>query len=62
MIIQKGGPRRNTSLVGQRWDHRVQSTIKINVSDHSMDKDKYRERPRQGKAATITLNALQLTL
>ena len=49
MIIKEGGPRRNASLVGQSRDQRVQFAIKSNVSDRSMDKDKYQEGARQRK-------------
>ena len=49
MIIQKGGPRRNASLVGQNQGQRMWYAIKSNVPDYSMDKDKYQEESRQRK-------------
>ena len=46
MIIQKGSSRRNSSLAGQSQGQRMWFAIKNNVSDYSMDKDKYQEETR----------------
>ena len=46
MIIQKGGPRRNSSLAGQSQGQRMWFAIENNILDYSMDKDKYQEETR----------------
>ena len=50
MIIQKGGPRRNASLAKQCRCQDVQSAIKSNILDHSMNENKYQEGIEQRKA------------
>ena len=41
MIIQEGGPRRNTFSAEQSWGQKVQFDAKSNIPDHSTDDDKY---------------------
>ena len=43
MITQEGGPRRNATSTMQSRGQKVWSAIKSNISDHSMDEDKYQE-------------------
>ena len=41
MMVQKSGPRRNSSSTEQSQGQKVRFAIKSNVSDHSTDEDKY---------------------
>ena len=50
MITQEGGPRRNATSTMQSRGQKVWSAIKSNISDHSMDEDKYQEGLKQRKA------------
>ena len=50
MIIQEGGPRRNTFLAEQSWGQKVQFDAKSNILDHSTDDDKYPEGTGQKEA------------
>ena len=43
MIAQEGGPRRNATSTMQSQGQKVWFAIKSNISDHSMDEDKYQE-------------------
>ena len=69
MRVQKSDLRRNASSVKQSQGQKMRSVIKSNIPDNSTDEDKYQEGTGQReamkylrKAATITLNALQLIL
>ena len=50
MIIQEGGPRRNTFSAEQSWGQKVQFDAKSNILDHSTDNDKYPEGTGQKEA------------
>ena len=50
MIVQEGGPRRNASSAEQSRGQKVQSPIKSNVSDSSIDENKYQEGTGQREA------------
>ena len=50
MIVQEGGSRRNASLAEQNQGQKLQSAIKSNFPDNSIDEDKYQERTRQKEA------------
>ena len=43
MMVQKSGPRRNSSSAKQSRGQKMQSAIKSNVPDHSTDEDKYQK-------------------
>jgi len=43
MIAHEGGLRRNATSTVQSWVQKVWSAIKSNVSNYSMDEDKYQE-------------------
>ena len=50
MIIQEGDSRRNASSAEQSRGQKVQSNIKSNVPDDSIDEDKYQEGTGQKEA------------
>ena len=50
MIVQEGGSRRNASSTEQNQGQKLQSAIKSNFPDNSIDEDKYQERTRQKEA------------
>ena len=47
MMVQKSGPRRNSSSAEQIRGQKVRSAIKSNVLNHSTDENKYQEGTRQ---------------
>ena len=49
-MFQGGDPRRNASSAKQSRDHKVQSVIKSNISDNSIDEDKYQKGTGQREA------------
>ena len=50
MIVQEGGPRRNASSAEQSQGQKLQSAIKSNFPDNSINEDKYQEGTRQKEA------------
>ena len=50
MMVQKSGPRRNSSSAKQSRGQKVRSVIKGNVPNNSIVEDKYQEGTRQRKA------------
>ena len=50
MKVQKSDLRRNASSTEQNRDQKVWSAIKSNVSENSIDKDKYQEGTGQREA------------
>ena len=50
MIVQEGGLRRNASSAEQNQGQKLQSAIKSNFPNNSIDEDKYQEGTRQKEA------------
>ena len=48
--VHKGGSRRNASSAEQNQGQKLQSAIKSNFPDNSIDEDKYQEGTRQKEA------------